>query len=165
MFIPSPSSRPYTFLPTSLFLFCHHASFVILYTAHVSTTSPRIPVSSMRQDFWASICLGRPLSWFTRAPKLRSMRLRFQKYRRIGRGELVRKFSVPTDRFTSRRQHQKGDCVPIFRCAPCGIRIALDDLAEHRRDSPNHPTCNECNLGFDNTADYTQVKYSEFEWV
>jgi len=142
------------------------APSAILYTAHGSTAPPRIPLCRVWQDFQAKVRLGRSLSRITQAPELRSVRLRSQRYHRIGRGELVCKPLAPTGSFTLRRQHQKEDCTRNIRCAaPYGARIALDDLAKHRRDSPNHPTCDQCNLGFGDTAEYIQVKCPSVEWV
>ncbi|KAJ3872847.1 hypothetical protein F5051DRAFT_338618, partial [Lentinula edodes] len=42
-------------------------------------------------------------------------------------------------------------------CSSCNMKIQKDDIFQHYLESPNHPTCHKCRVGFVDDRDFEQV--------
>jgi hypothetical protein len=51
---------------------------------------------------------------------------------------------------------------PEVECIPCGRRMTIEALKIHYLDSPYHPTCFQCGLGFKDDTSLEDVRRFNF---
>ncbi|KAJ3849221.1 hypothetical protein EV368DRAFT_47726 [Lentinula lateritia] len=44
-----------------------------------------------------------------------------------------------------------------FSCSSCDMKIQKDDIFQHYLESPSHPTCHQCRVGFVDDREFEQV--------